>query len=519
MIRASICIAAYGKPLHLKRTLQSIYKQKPSFAYETIVVDDGTPDDSIRDICSLFPDVCYIRHNREPGYTNPAIARNLAYQRATGEILICQSDDVEHQGNTIQSLVNELHPGSFVIAHVLNTDESGTPVANPLVEFTGPNHRRPLFFLGSVYRNDVYAIGGNSEDFVTPGREDVFFSQCLIYGQKLQPMFSTRAIGHHLNHDRPGGTAAPSQEASLLYKRKLKEISDGLIAWVGGPRWSTIPKIVSTFWSGKMSWLRWLTLYSLRKLNPDYRIILYEPPNGYEHRRNWMTDERADEEVDGVDYRERLDELSIERVTWNPPLENLGKAQCSDLCEWQHLATLGGFYSDSDILWVRPLDELRAKLGICNAVFCLEDGALAIGFFAASPNNRLFQGVYETALNKGRSRDYQGFGTSSLYNYAGVFHRRLGLMAKGLRAIEELKHTHPTLSIQVLPDATVYPFNWLNIHSIFHDHKAVQKDTYGLHWFGGSKQAQAIGPRLTEEEWIWRADTTIGQVIRRILTI
>jgi hypothetical protein len=265
-----------------------------------------------------------------------------------------------------------------------------------------------------------------------------------------------------------------------------------------------------------MSWLRWLTLYSLRKYNPDYKIVLLEPPD-YSHKRKWTTNERADETTEGLDYRNRLGELGIERQTWHPPFTDIGKAQCSDLCEWERLATVGGFYSDLDILWVRPLDELRSRYKLCNAAFCLENGALAIGFFAASPNNPVFQGVYEAAIKRGNVKDYQGFGTSSLYTYAGVFHRRSRISAKGLRAITEIKNLHPNLHIEVLPDQTVYPFDWTQIDSIFYGHHDLHPDSYGLHWFGGSKQAQDIGPKLTEEDWLWRSDTTIGRVISKIL--
>ena len=76
-MKCSICIAAYDKPRHLERVLQSVCSQDPPFDVETIVVDDGTPGDSVSLVCRAFPEVVYHRIDRAPGYRNPAAARRL----------------------------------------------------------------------------------------------------------------------------------------------------------------------------------------------------------------------------------------------------------------------------------------------------------------------------------------------------------------------------------------------------------------------------------------------------------
>ena len=229
-MKVSICIATYNKKNYLEKVLTSIYRQTVPFDFEVIVVDDGSPDEGATDrVCRDFP-VHYIHINRKPGYHNPAHARNLAYKRARGEIIICQSDDVIHRNrNTIQRLADEITPGHFVIASVSNictngkpyTDIVGEGYGDKLLVYTSPEKRRPLFFLGSLYRSDLYAVGGNDEDFVDPSREDVWFGLCLTEGLKLKPIYSS-VVGLHLHHPHTTDYDAISR-SRIIFNQKVRE--------------------------------------------------------------------------------------------------------------------------------------------------------------------------------------------------------------------------------------------------------------------------------------------------------
>jgi glycosyltransferase involved in cell wall biosynthesis len=210
--------------------------QKPLFDFEIIVVDDGSPDLETEAVCIGYAgkNLRYYRINREPGYRNPAIARNFAYERANGEVLIPQSDDVVHVGPTVSNLVTLLREGVFIISTVYNKDfATGEPVyyAGRWYQLTGPkinakfspNPHRPLFFLGAVYRKDVYAIGGCDEDFVDPGREDIWFADCLMNGLKLKPYYTAEVVGHHLHHERPDDLNERVSRSSSVYQKKRKE--------------------------------------------------------------------------------------------------------------------------------------------------------------------------------------------------------------------------------------------------------------------------------------------------------
>lgn len=230
---ASICLSTHNKPELLRNTLASIFRQHSSFEFETIVVDDGSKDNAVREICQAYP-VIYHRIERPPVFRNPCTARNVAYKLARGKVVIAQSDEVLHvTEDAIQRLVTCLRPGRFLLANVFCLNPKGQICG----EYTGPGRQAPYFFLGSMYREDLYAIGGNDEDFhVSPAYEDRWFGECLIYGRRLIPEFNTSIVGYHQWHtyvSKPE-TEGPARE---VYRRKHEAATQGRIKWesAGGP--------------------------------------------------------------------------------------------------------------------------------------------------------------------------------------------------------------------------------------------------------------------------------------------
>lgn len=195
-MKCSIVMATYNRAPLLERVLESIRVQTPTFAYELIVVDDGSADDT-EAVCDRF-NVQYHYLDR-PGYCNPTAARNVGYRAAQGEVIIAQSSDTLHERNDTVELLCEIEPRTFNIATVRNQNKDGSYGR----EYTGRGNQRPFFFLGSLFRRDLYGIGGDDEDFKVLGCDDDWFADRLVNGRGLKPVYRDDIVGCHLWHERP----------------------------------------------------------------------------------------------------------------------------------------------------------------------------------------------------------------------------------------------------------------------------------------------------------------------------
>jgi len=221
--------------------------QKPPFEVEVIVADDGS-DRGAPDVCGDFP-VTYRRIERLVGSRSPCFAHNAAYRLATGDIIIAQSDDVVHQDDdSIETLCRllEENPLSAIFATVFGCDSQGKPDSVYTGVWKGEKARKrmrmrrlhPYFFLGSVYRKDLYAVGGDDEDFGRSGGqswEDMWLGRCLVNGRGLTPIYTDEVHGLHLYH----ATRVSEEKKRInkhLYWAKFKEAkATGVWCSSGGP--------------------------------------------------------------------------------------------------------------------------------------------------------------------------------------------------------------------------------------------------------------------------------------------
>ena len=268
---------------------------------------------------------------------------------------------------------------------------------------------------------------------------------------------------------------------------------------------SKIPKRISFFWTGRMSWMRWLTLDTFVRLNPDWEVHLYVPPEETIIPRHWTSKSDDDNSYGGLDYRERL-HPSIQIHTFYPPTR-MAAAQMCDLFQWELLSTKGGIYADLDILWLRPMDEIITSYLDSDILLCLEPDILAIGFVGSSPNCPFFQRVFNRAQilikRKKPSPNYQYYGASLLHcMFTGG--RRCISTASVLRHI---KSEYPNLQLGLLPPDSIYPFDWQEVHKVFEEVNPVSNSSLGLHWFGGCPASNHWNNTLTKENWTIHKNT------------
>lgn len=238
----SVVLATWNKPEPLRHTLASIFRQQPPFPYEVIVVDDGSQSEDTLWNCwrhkRLRQPILYLRsRDRGAPRRNPAFARNIGYRRARGEIVVCQSDEVIHVGLDTLEKLTQLDAGTYNIATVWNARTAGLQLVERLEQYTGHVRRAPYFFLGSLWRKDLYAIGGNSEVFTEPGFDDDWFAACLWGQRRLAPHFRGDIEGWHQDHSRPEDIEHVYDRHRPRYFSMLQRATVGEIPWRGGPPW------------------------------------------------------------------------------------------------------------------------------------------------------------------------------------------------------------------------------------------------------------------------------------------
>lgn len=105
----SIVVASYNGERTLRSCLQSLSSLNYA-PYEVILVDDGSTDATAR-VASEFPQVRFIRHERNLGLS---VARNTGIAAASGEIIAFTDSDCRADEDWLRYTVNDLLRSDFV---------------------------------------------------------------------------------------------------------------------------------------------------------------------------------------------------------------------------------------------------------------------------------------------------------------------------------------------------------------------------------------------------------------------
>jgi hypothetical protein len=242
-------------------------------------------------------------------------------------------------------------------------------------------------------------------------------------------------------------------------------------------------------------------------------------PTNLKSKRLWRTGEQDDvQHYTGPDYSEMVTEIGVIRKSWECPVVTASPAQASDLFQWQLLGNEKSFYADMDILWVDSLEPFRweACENKTDAVFCLESGVMAIGFFGSN-KFEFFRELYNLAAKSGQVlKHYQGCGTELVYDLLQISGSLIKSGNAGVKALKKLRNYYPTCNIVEAPSQTVYPFDWRQIDHIFSQVSSLPPGTIGIHWFGGSKLAQHWNKVLQPETWHDHSNT-ITKALERMM--
>jgi len=283
-----------------------------------------------------------------------------------------------------------------------------------------------------------------------------------------------------------------------------------------------IPKKIFFYWGGgKLSWMRYMTLYSFRKFNPEWEMTLYVSDDKKEQgwKGNNLQDYVAYKCDD--DHIGKINNLNIiiKKVEFPEHHFNLTSQMDpihkSDVFRYYKLYEKGGFYGDLDILFFRSIDKIYNDIIDKNSdtIFFEAQNHNAIGFLGSSINNEFYKNLFDN-INTAGYGNYQSYGTiyiNQLYNSNPA----------QPTVIQQINKKHPKLNVYNIPKNLVYKYDWLTINNMFTngvDINQFDEKSIGYHWYGGHKLAQEYNNLLNENNYN-NYNITFSKLIKNVKEI
>ena len=252
-----------------------------------------------------------------------------------------------------------------------------------------------------------------------------------------------------------------------------------------------IPKIAHFYWGGgALSYLRFLSVASFKKQNPDWQVQVHIPSVDSVAPADWNNNISQD-------FRTQLVELDVDVVAHDFGsygfTNQAHEVHKSDFLRWRLLSTQGGLWSDIDILYIRSMNNLAensAENSTVDTALCplMPPNKHTVGFILGSANNAFYKHTSELSLKNYNPTVYQCMG-SDLIN--GRFEN-----------FEDFGRQFPSNQFVFLNKKSVYAITSKTIDQFYQpidqdsNKKFNNSQVIGYHWFGGHQKSQEFENNL-----------------------
>jgi len=276
-----------------------------------------------------------------------------------------------------------------------------------------------------------------------------------------------------------------------------------------------IPKKIFFYWNGKtMSWMRYMTLFSFRKLNPDWDMTLYLTNNNLESK--WSSSEKQDYfSYNGDNYLNNIKNLNINicSIDFNDykVLKNLNPVHQSDMFRYIKLYENGGLYCDMDVLFFRPIDNYYDKIKNQDLLLHQADNFMTIGMLGSIKNMPFFKDLYDFGSQQVNIDDYQTFGVD-------LFYKKYNTNRGNPQILKQIKGDYTKYNIINLEDEIIYQYDWTYINYNFNNPIGIDgfnEKSIGYHWFGGAEISQKYNNILNEGNYM-NYNTTFSELLKQL---
>jgi len=248
-----------------------------------------------------------------------------------------------------------------------------------------------------------------------------------------------------------------------------------------------ITKLAHFYWGGNqpLSYLRFLTVKSFLRMNPDWRVNVWTPKIT-STKQPWGSGEQGSV-YSGFDYSDLLYLQEVDFEALGIP-DSTPEVHKSDLIRWYLLGTIGGLWSDMDVLYTNPVSQNTMEnfpdIGLCHYPATADRNKLfhAIGFLTSGGvwGKAFFYSLFEYGLSRLPQREYQAFGAPLL--------RKFLTRWKGITP-------------EYMDYRLVYPYRYHRdvIKYFTKTELPVEPGGIGYHWFAGNPECSKHEVKVTAE--------------------
>jgi hypothetical protein len=177
-----------------------------------------------------------------------------------------------------------------------------------------------------------------------------------------------------------------------------------------------VPKILHVYWGGNsIPYLRYLTVKSFKRLNPDWEIILWRPKVTARKLDTWKQNVQ-NYKVNCKNYLSELLKLTnVQEVDFKDYgiSNDMSEVHKSDILRYFLLTDIGGVWSDMDILYFRPITNMavnKPENRDVESYVCICWYGHSSGFYLARKGSKYFQRMASLAKTGYRANDYLSLG-------------------------------------------------------------------------------------------------------------
>lgn len=146
----SIIIVNYKTPDITIHCIKSIINKTKNIAYEIIVVDNCSNDDSKSLITNICPTIRWIDMKYNAGF---ARANNTAIKQAKGNIVLLLNSDTVNTANSIENCYNSFENSEYLACGIqLLNEDSSLQISGNYVVTGGLNYLLPLPVIGGIIK-------------------------------------------------------------------------------------------------------------------------------------------------------------------------------------------------------------------------------------------------------------------------------------------------------------------------------------------------------------------------------